>query len=166
MADLIRRKAIGQAWETEEDTGGSGYTPPTAREVIHGSNVIVADGGDEPLTFDTKISGDNLLDISTPASPLVVVAGIYAVSITVGIDASMTDGGSYYAEVRLDSGGDNAVFLTTAAPATTAQLSPRLCVSGTYYIPTGGGIVVSVENRDGAQALPFFIFSGVVQRIT
>lgn len=138
----------------------------TAHEVVVGNNVAVANNvGAVALTWDTKQLGSDLLDLSVPALPTVVAGGVYAVSVYVQPGDAMTAGGSYSLSLELDANGDDVSLLAMAAMSVGFPFPPT-SISGTYLVPAGGAIRVSVNNQDGVQSIHFGIQWAVVQRLS
>lgn len=145
---------------------GGGYTPPTEWEQLQGSNVTIPDGNDASLTWDTKIAGSDLLDLSIPINPVIITAGIYAVTVYAGAGSAMTVGGWWNMFLELDQAGANFVAVIDQVIATAAVRAPRFTLGLTGYLPAGAQLQVNVHNGDGASDLPFAIQFAQIQRIT
>lgn len=145
--------------DSQNQPGGS-----NAREQIRGNAVTIANGATGSLTWDTKLSGSDLLDLTDPANPAVITAGVYAVTIRVG-NFGLTVGGTFFAEFDLDLNGEDPEVIPTSPPSVAGQTHPTIVASMTYYIPAGGVINVTVGNNDGANAVDFTLFA-VVQRVS
>ncbi len=152
---------------TWAQVGAGGSAIQTREQVASSGNVTIANGGSDAIKSDTKISGSNLLDFTDPQIPIVVAAGVYAVTATVGPGADLTAGGSFTVQLYLDASGTPAIGSADSAPATATQAAPAVSVSVTYYVPLGGQIEVVVVNNDGVSSRPFLHFQNmVVQRLS
>lgn len=153
--------ALVPDWRPPAGGGGS----QTAREALQGSDVVhVLDGGTAPLPW-AKINGSDLLDLTDPLSPVVVTAGVYAFSVLI-TGLMMTEGGTFQAQLALDTAGANDSLTPIAPPATAANPSPITEVSATYYLPAGAIVQAGVLSMDGGQAIDFAIVYALLQRIS
>jgi len=157
--------AIGEAFKRirilEATVGGGGLQ--TAWEQIVGDPVTIADGGSSRLTWNNKILGSDLLDLSTPDLPTVVQDGVYAVTCTVYTGGSMTLGGYYRLSLYLDESG-NSGSAQASFPVTTFSVQISV-IPLVFFIPAGGTVALYVANGDGVNAVDFNLQVGVVQRL-
>ena len=140
------------------------FTIATQREQLQGNATAVGNGATGALTWNTKVSGSTLLDISTPAEPTPLAAGVYAVAVTV-TPATITVGGYYTVSLALDSGGEDATVEVTSPASIAANQTPIVSAALTYFVPVGGTIDVTVANEDGASSVDFTLSLAVVQAI-
>lgn len=134
------------------------------REQITGDPVTITDGSSDKLTWDTKDSGTELLDLTDPANPVAVADGIYAVTVEVNA-AAITVGGFYTVTLALDTAGDDANVTVSSPPSTAAFGTPIVSVSLTYFIPAGGVLNVTVDSEDGASSVDYNITLASVQAV-
>ncbi len=138
----------------------------TAREKFVPLNgVSIANAAFGSLTWDNKVSGSDLLDLSDPLNPTVVSDGVYAVTVTASTDPIST-GGYYTLYLTLDSTAEDAVAAHDSPPSIAAINNPFVSCSLTYFIPAGGIINASVYNGDGVNSVVFYIYTAIVQRIS
>lgn len=137
---------------------GAGGGVLTTRAQYSGTQMSINNFGQGYLTVDSLDAGDALLDISTPDTPVVIAAGDYLVAVTVKVQESMTEAGSF--RVVFSVGSDSDTFVleadsSVAAPSATAN--PTLCLSGGWYFTAGAQMGVRVYNNDGANARLFSV---------
>lgn len=138
----------------------------TAREqLISGTVTSIPDGDNDFLYWDTKVSGDDLLDLTDPQQPTIVSDGVYAVTVSVEC-APLTVGGYYIPTLTLNAAGDNGNVFSSSPPSVTADQTPGVALSLTYFVPAGGQVIVTVSNFDGVSAVDFFLQAAVIQRIS
>ena len=168
-SDGLFEKADGTVWlrnpDGSETQVGSGGSQP-AGELLNGGNVAIANNASANLTFGNHNSGPDLLDLTDPANPTVIAAGIYSVSVSISPNDAMTDGGIFSASLTLDANNAEATAIGSSPAAVTANLLPSLSLSLTYYIPAGGVIAVNVGNGDGVKSINFALQDAVVQRLS
>lgn len=147
-------------------THSAQQTPP--RETVAGNSVTVANGAYGVLTFDSKVNGSDLLNLSDPANPRVVTAGVYAFTIVVGSTQQMTAGGRFFVDFSADPDGANASdlsFETDAADmAVTEPTAPPLTL--VYYVPANTRIALIVYNADGSHPVGFALNEAIIQRVS
>lgn len=154
--------AAAGRWEAPEGGGGS-----TQRERLFGNPVSLNDGESAYLTWDEKLSGDDLLDLTAPDSPLIVTAGVYAVTVSVGASDTMTDDGIFNGTLLLDADGDNAQTSMDSAPANARDHNPAISLTLTYYVPAGGRLGVYLTSSDGGLgSIGYAIAAAIIQRIS
>lgn len=157
--DVPTQQANGQL---SQAPGGGGSM--TQREYVVGNNVVIANGATEPMTWDTKSSGDDLLDlVSDPTQPSILVDGVYAVFVDILSANSLTVGGGCRASLLLDANGED-VFLGQSAPA-LGGFPSALSLSGVWYLEAGAVLYSEVINADGAVSRTFAL-TGYVQRLS
>lgn len=153
---------------TSDGTGGtswaSGGGSVTSREQLDSNGVSIPPGETAALTWDTKISGDDLLDLTDPAAPVFVASGVYAISGWIDPDSSLTAGDQYNAQLILNE-ADEAVTWSGSNPSLGAGSAPLLSFAGTYYFAQGTGPVVNVQNNDSVKTIPFYV-RATVQRLS
>jgi hypothetical protein len=131
------------------------------REIIVGNPVSIADTHNALLTWDESQGPDVLLDLTNPVAPVVIDAGVYAVSTS--ILGSLSPGGTFGGRLRLDATGEQAFVFETVGPG---GIGPYLSLTETWYIPEGGVIEVRVWNEDGTATQDFIIEQANVQRLS
>jgi hypothetical protein len=145
------------------------YTPaaggsPTTHAEYDGFAVTIASGASGDLTWDEGPFGDNLLNLTVPAAPTIITAGVYAVSVNVRPNTAMTAGGFYRVKLDLDLNGADAV-IQTSVPVSVADAGPTETVTGVYYIPAAGVVRAQIFNGDGVNPIDFILGLGMVQRL-
>jgi hypothetical protein len=144
-----------------------GGSQPTTREQISGNSVSIADSASGDLTWDTKLSGDSLLDLTAPANPLIIAAGVYAVTFVGGYAEPGTNGGLIMLSVGIDVDDPGGNALTTTAvsvPVAALIQEPTVVVTLVWYSNAGGRLNANVFNRDGATRT--FILTAAIQRLS
>ncbi len=134
------------------------------REKLAGDPVTIANSSLGRLTWDTKVSGSDLLDLTDPELPAVVDAGVYSVTVWV-YPTALTATGTYLATLILDSGAQDADTSASSAPSVLGNDTPNVSLSATYYIPAAGVIELQVSNISGASE-DFTMATGLVQRLS
>jgi hypothetical protein len=149
-------------------SGGSSYTPPTARQGFGTSTgVSIANGGNARLAWDGQSYGPNvLLDRTDPTIPVITTAGIYAVLAVVVPGENMTAGGSFQVSLGLDTDDTDASAFIESPAATAGALTPNVSIGLTWYMPAEATIRLNVRNHDGVAERLFEVASAQVQRIT
>lgn len=142
--------------------GGGGVQ---TREVLNGDNVTIADNASAPLTWNRKLAGDALLDLSTPAAPVVVDAGVYAVFVEVVSASAVTAGGQMQLLLELDQAGADVGLGKTSPPSTTGAPQLDDALGFVWFIPAGGAIVLTVTSKDGAGPVDYALLTANVQRL-
>jgi hypothetical protein len=156
----------GEATFTDPANQPGAYAPPTARAQYGTANPqAIGNGAGAYLTWDTLIAGTALLDITAPAAPTVITAGIYAISAAIAVATPMTAGGYYSFTIEPDATGDDPAIGGDSPAAHASDLTPSLNVTAVYYIPAGGTLLAGVHNSDGVNSIDFSLFA-VLQRIT
>lgn len=147
--------------------GGGGGSQPTTREQLGGNGVTIANNASGYLTWDSKNFGDDLLDLSTPAHPTAIAAGVYAVSVEVSA-AAMSQFGCFLLQLVIDEDGDYGYVpaQSPTAPSNGVGILPSLSVALTYYSPAGGKLAAIVQNKDGANPVDFVLSAAMVQRLS
>lgn len=147
--------------------GGGGSAPIQTRSIYFGTNLLIDNGATDTLTWDSQqAGGSSLLDITTPAVPTAVAAGVYSVAVFVLAAAPMTAGGWFQVRLELDFNGDDAELITTSPAATATLTQPEVALTLVYFLPVGGVVKLRVGNFDGVQNLNFFMSYGNVQRLS
>lgn len=149
--------------ETQVGVGGS---QPHTNEFIAGNDVLIGNGAQGTLPWNTKTGGDTLLDISDPTAPTVIIGGVYAFYVLVECDDALTAGGFYQAALTLDTNGNSAEFVAADAQGTALDGTANMALTAVYYVPAGGGVLLQVTNKDGVQDLNFLLGKAIIQRIS
>lgn len=116
-----------------------------------GSHVTsVPDSALTPLAFGALSAGDDLLDLTTPALPVVTEAGNYTVVVNVSVPVQA--GKHSILKLELDSGAQDVVFQKTGSIDTAAAFGGVVVqqITGIAEIPQGGAIKVSFEHDTGS----------------
>ncbi len=137
---------------------GATYTAPITRERLSGNAVTVAAGNSGNITWNTSNGPSSLLDVTNPATPVIVTTGVYAVAISVYPDALPTPG-SCRLRLLLDLNGEDVEVATDFA-GYNASLA---CA---YYLPAGAVIVADAANGELATSHTFTLQVGSVQRLS
>jgi hypothetical protein len=152
-----------------DDNAGGGSQPVTREIFVLADPLTVTAGSfaqNLPWTnVDGSPSGDVLLDVTTPGSPTVITAGVYAISAFVMPDEALTLGATYQAELDLDLNGADPSMCHDSAPASAAQPQPCVTISQTFYFPAGAVLAVGINNFDSVDR-PFRILRASVQRLS
>lgn len=161
-ADGVARLQGEATFTDPANQPGGGGSQPITREQLTGDTATIGGGGGAAnLTWDNSNGPDVLLDISTPAAPTVVVAGTYAVTVSV-LGSAVPQGKAFYAYLALDATGEDPVVTSQMVqPANAFDSSFLLAL--TYYIPAGGVIQVNVQSEDSGV---YAIGAAVVQRLS
>jgi hypothetical protein len=135
------------------------------REQITGHAVSINNGATGTLTWDTQASGDALLDLSVPALPTVIAAGVYAFTLWVAPGAPLTAAGGFRVIFDPDLNGEDPGVAQDSS-VSGAEATPNVTLSETYYMAAGATLQVRVVNNDGVNASNFSLLLGVVQRLS
>lgn len=137
----------------------------TAREILLGDAVTIADGSSDQLIW-TYSSGSSLLDLTDPKNPTVVDAGVYAVSVCVTALTAITLGGLYSFALDLDVAAEDANCSASSPPSVAQLMQPQVALAITYHIPAGGVFTATITSLDGGMAsVDYTINEAVIQRI-
>ncbi len=161
MTGVIRKKQVGEAWETvlDTDSGGS-YTPPTEHEFVQWA--VTADGVYVKATW-TKSGGGDLLDLTTPTVPLILVSGIYAITGDFTWQGGPSPGDGAECQIGSDSLGYANVFgIDFGAPVPDDPI-PGIPV-WIAYMPAGTDLYMKALQSTGSPGN--FVGAGWLQRIT
>lgn len=160
--DLLMGGTTGQVATVQADgtvvpATAAGGTPES--EHAQGVNVNIADAASAALTWTITLGPDSLLDMAAPAAPVVITAGWYVVSVTVGVSA-LTAGGFADIDLVLDPAGDGWI-------AYGAMVGPtiRACLTTSAHLDAGDALAVNVTNHDGAAARDFAISEASVLKL-
>lgn len=144
-------------------SSGGGYTPPITQQQLTLAANLLANGASGDLAWSAS-SGNTLLDLTTPASPLILVAGIYAVTVEV-LGNTLTAGGTFVASLDVDRDDLDASSAATSPASVASQDTPTVSLTVVGYCAAGGNLRLHVTNNDGANARDFS-GTAAVQRIT
>lgn len=133
----------------------------TGQEQFSGNAVTIANGDSAEMTFDNP-SGDALVDLTNPAEPAIINAGVYAICGSILPGGNLTAGGLYSVTIGW---GDNTVIFTSPA-AVAAKLNPVAAISATAKIPAGRAVSIVVANLDGVASRDFSMFLASITRIS
>ena len=139
-----------QGWSADGEEWILVGPPIPGNALYEGNDVTVAPGSfgeNTPLTWDTKMSGAALLDISTPTQPAIVTQGVYAVSINILVDDDGLTVGTNY-NVHLGFSTPSFTADLTSPIATAAFPTPGVLVSTTKFFAANERFGVSVSNFD------------------
>jgi hypothetical protein len=145
--------------------GGAAYTAPIARQQLTGNAVNIANGAGGVLTWDHAFGPDVLLDLTDPTLPAIITAGVYCVAVSVA-GTGLTVGGNFNVVLALDYSNEDAEIQTASAPSVAGNTSPRVVLTGTYYMAALGTLRVVATNEDGAAARDLTLGVAIVQRIS
>jgi hypothetical protein len=141
---------ITEAWTVFVKPTAGGGSQSGAEEINATDHLTVANGDQELVHWDANGGGDDLLDLSVPTAPTVLVDGLYTVAVLVQVSGSLTAGGRAVITVALDTDDVDAnVQQEIVAPGAIATAT--LC----FFIPAGGGIQAFVQNLDGVASRDF-----------
>jgi len=146
---------------TVAQTGGSAVT---SRAEYGGNSVTIANGATGVITWDTKYLGDDLLDLTDPENPAVIIAGVYIVTVAVASSEPLTAAGEAQIAFDMDNDGDDPNTLSTFPGSGAGGMSGSVTIA--YYIPAGGTLHLRVKNFDGASSRDFNLTEAVVQRVS
>jgi len=155
MADLIRRKQPGEAWETAIDTGGGGGSQPIWA-AYEGDSIIIGNNDLSPLPFSDLVGGVELLD-RTPPFNLILADGVYSLTVWAQGDA-LTAGG--YASCQVQVG----IFETGIE-----AFHPENGVFGATtvgFCAAGNTVAAYILNKDGVAARNFNLVSASLVKLS
>lgn len=143
---------------------GGGSVP--AQETLSGDPVTIVASGNANLTWDTKGSGNDLLDLSTPDAPTVIADGVYAVTIQVNphFTSPLTVGATFQAILSLNSELDVAFTTADSSPASVANAQPCVSLTVVSQMTAGDAINAQVTNWDGAASVDYVLSNAIVQK--
>jgi hypothetical protein len=145
-----------EGWRPDPGGGGGSVI---SREVIVGDQV--------ELTWDTSQGPDNLLDLTNPAEPVVIAAGVYSVAVTVTPDDNLTAGDQFEIDFTIADplAPETPDMFTTSAPASTGLPRPKLGVTLVYYMRAGTSLVCQLGGAFSGSH-DFSINPAVIQRLS
>lgn len=171
---IFRCIVRGRPGTFEQEGGGSGASVTTrAHYWTTGITVPPNTWFNPNWTLDTVSHGgtvhaDPLLDLTDPANPVVVAAGIYVVSAEFKFGNDRQAGKSYYCEIDMDANADDANVATNQSldpvNSSLGATDIQAALSITYYVPAGGVINAAVQHNRTSDAT-HFDFSVWLQRI-
>lgn len=124
----------------------------------------IANGSSDNLPV-SHVSGDSLVDDSTPAAPLIIDAGVYGIAVQFR-GSSMTAGGIFAVEVDWAAVGLGGSLQCDSRPSTSAFQDVTLSVSFTSNFAANGYLVLGMFNGDGSASRDFAVNALYVQRIS
>ncbi len=139
-------------------------TPPsqTGSEGTNGNVVSIADGANGDLTFDVLDGGDTLLDLTAPAAPTFIAAGVYALIVGI-VPAALTVGGYYTAFVRgLGIESPNV----DSPPSSAGNPTPKVVLVAVGKVGAGDPLTVTVVNHDGVASVDFAAAEANIVRLS
>ncbi len=147
------------------DEGGQDPIPSLGDsfEILNSTTAVSIGNSTEAfLNWDTKVAGDDLIDITNPTFPTWVVEGMYAVSVVIAPTANITSGRAYLASLGPMFGSQ--YLLQTSGPQSGTAFPPYVSLSFTQYHYVGEQLKSSVFNASGATA-SFVIVEARIQRL-
>ena len=151
MADLIRRKQPGEAWETAIDTGGGGIWA-----AYEGDSIIIGNNDLTPLPFSYLVGGVELLD-RTPPFNLILADGVYSLSVWAQGDA-LTAGG--YASCQVAVG-----IFETGVEAFHPE-NGNFGATTVGFCAAGNTVAAYILNKDGVAARNFNLSSASLVKLS
>lgn len=144
--------------------GGGGGASVTTHATYAGNNVSVPNTGvPAVLTWNTRTDGTALLDLSVPAAPTIIAAGVYCVTAITTPGASMTDGKAYVFTLSINT-GPSILVRQTVVIEDAIDFDAHAMVSVTYYMVAGCVLTVEVAQAD-AGAINFPLEAAYIQRL-
>lgn len=165
MALELVRKLIGNSFQYVVEEEASGGTQPTTHESFGGGTSVTIPDGEVGQVRWVRDAGDVLVDLTDPFFPVVIDAGVYAVSAVFDATGPMAVGGLYSAELAFDYDGPYNSIAANSPIATAERPNPRVPVTLTYYIAAGAKLAATVQNLDGEAQRTFKQISAYMQRI-
>jgi predicted porin len=111
----------------------------------------IANNGTLALAW-AKSSGEDLLDLTAPASPKALFSAIHAVTVNIWATANLTAGGRFTVTVYVNSA--EAAAGKTIYQIGTAE-APNESISLEWFCAAGAAIQISIDNHDGAASRTF-----------
>lgn len=131
----------------------------TIQAVYSGSNVSIALGSSENLTWDSLDAGTELLNRSSPAVPVFLATGTYALTALV-VGEALNPGGFASMNIRI-SGTPN----TAIASAYTTSPPDGWSATAIFVAAAGATCKIVANNQDGAFPRTFSIDSATLVRL-
>lgn len=144
--------------------GGGSSSAVQTHGYYSGPSTSVPNFSSADLPLGSFHTGDDLLDVTDPGAPVVIDAGVYAITALTQPSVDMTAGGIYTLSMEFDSDGDDQSFALTLE-GTAGLPRPPALLAFTYYIPAGGLLRFQAVNLDGVQSISFAL-AIYVQRIS
>ncbi len=158
MTQEIVRALVDGVWVTEVASQGSGGSQP-AQASYSGNAVEIAYGDSGAPTWDSLDDGDDLLDRTDPANPLVVADGWYTFTVGIVTTAPFTAGGYAIASPPSPTGAEYSVNGVVFGSHGGGAYG---LVSVSAFFAAGTNVTVGVVNDDGAVARSFKIEPAIV----
>jgi hypothetical protein len=147
-------------------TGGS-PTIVTERAEYNSSNpTTIANGGFGHLELTDKASGTDLLDISVPDTPTILLAGLYGFSAEIEANSPMSPDGFFKSQLEITTDTDTFTFSQDSRLATAAHPGQSLSMSGVWYLTVGSTFDARIQNFDGVQSVDFIIVHFWLQKLS
>lgn len=108
--------------------------------------------------------GDALLDLTDPLNPLMVAAGVYAITSIVQQN-DIVGARCFEAVLHLDSTNEDAISQVTTFIPAGLIVYPHATLTCTWYVPAGGKLFVQCWNF-GAAASDFQLLETMIQRLS
>ncbi len=147
-----------QDLDAEVQEGGGGSQPVQAG--YSGDDTAIAYGDAASLTWDTLVSGDDLLDRTDPTTPLVLADGWYAITVLAESSAALTVGGKALLTVSSDAQPVSAYTWMLSSNAAAYGSGTLVC-----FLGAGSNVVAQVFNLDGAVSRNFGIEGAIVVKL-
>ncbi len=150
-----------QADGTDTVIGSGGSDPATLPRGVYDnapSQIVPSGGGNTPLPIGYDY-GDEVLDITDPANPLVITAGIYSVWVEVYGDGAETS----VLSASLNLGVDDNNDFGYAPIEGTCSAQQSLGMGLTYYCRQGSAITITVGQNAGGDRTYHALL--VIQRV-
>lgn len=144
----------------------SGGSQPAGDQYFSSDSEAIASLGQGQLKWE-KFEGPGLMDLTDPLNPTIITAGIYALTVTVKSQTTITAAGYFDFFIHMDDSGETATAwgLSGVSPVGSNDESPATA-SLVWYCPAGAVVNCTVNNYDGVQSLTFTMGNGVLQRIS
>lgn len=144
--------------------GGGGSAPTW--EWLAGSPIALG-AGSVKLTWDTKLGGDSLLDLTVPDLPTLVADGFYIVVVCFEADSGQVAADEWNCDLYLDYAGTGVGTIgnfQASAPSTVTKANPPTTVTTIGYATAGSQVVAIVDSGTVSALATFDIANAAVFR--
>lgn len=165
MADRVWTLRSGEEVATWEPSA-AGYTPPTNRQRIDHAITIPDNETDVVSFLDGGSSGTPIFDLTSPTHPVVVAAGVYAITVSVAPNAESvsSDTGLALVNVVLD---DNAGLAINAYGQIVIEPNGHdmgCTIAETKFLAAGEGFTIEISNL--APTPNLYLVNVMAQRVS
>lgn len=111
----------------------------------------------------TKISGENLFDLTDPTTPLALLAGFYSITVNICASAGQVGFASQPVLIQMDVDemGDDATA-SQSILLTTGSIAPQGSMAMSYFVPADGVVHAYVNHNEEGETWNFFLEAAVM----